>query len=270
MLNRRMAGFAAFAVVFLLGITLGMAQRRMMESGSGDFINNWTYIVTKPFLSVTGFVSSKVRNTTHVFRTYSSLKRENTRLRGEIAGARLLAIESLEDRSEAARLRRLLDLKKSLPESTIAARVLIRPATPEDDKCTIDKGKAHGIQMNAAVLSPDGLIGRVIRVYDSTSLVMLLRDRANSVSAYVQGSRAPGIVKGQGAEQYTMEFIPMKYNIQRRDAVISSGEGGVFPKGLLIGYIQSVESSPHNHFKSALVRPAAEMRMVEEVLVVTR
>lgn len=267
MVSRQGIRLIAFVLVLALGVTAGVARRQAQRSGREDFLSAYSRLLTYPFISGTQAVVSRMDHFTGIFRTNARLKRENARLRSDLTASRQRANTAGELFSETKRLQSLLALQKAEPLRTVAARVLVRPSTPVSESCRIGAGRDRGVSPGAAVLSAGGLVGVVVEPGSSSSQVLLLRDRRSAVAAFAQRTRSPGVVKGQGSF-LTMEYIPAGADVKHGDAVVSSGEGGVYPSGLLIGQVQSVEKSEEQHFVRAFIRPAVEFRAVEEVLVV--
>lgn len=270
MLSRRAVRLLFFALAILLGVTAGVAQQKARRAGGADFVTEWTNLLSRPFLVSVRAVVRDTQQFVGIFRLNSSLKSQNAALRQDLLSARIRLNSAAEDHAAVQRLTALAGLRKSLPFRTCAARVLVRPSTPWNETCTIDAGSAAGVTPGSAVIVPAGLVGQVIEVHPTSSQVALLRSRQSSVACLLQGSRAPGICSGQGEDLLTMDFIPEQAAVREGDVVVSSGQGGVFPKGLRVGSVASVDTPKHYHFKKAMVRPAVEFRSVEELLVVVK
>lgn len=267
-MSRRTLRLIVFAVVLILGITAGVAGRRAQTQGRAGFVSEWTVLLARPFLVSGQAVASKGRSVASIFRTNSSLKRQNAALAIQNDRLRRTVHQMSEAEAEAKRLRDLLSLSEKLPVETVTARVLVRPATPWAQTCTIGAGSADGVKVGSAVVSGRGLVGMVFTMQPRTSQVLLLRDPTSSVASLVQRTRAPGICSGDGGEMLRMMYIPLASDVRKGDSVLSSGDGGVFPKGIIVGTVESVTTQSHEHFKTALIRPAVEPRSLEEVLVV--
>lgn len=268
MLNRQTARLLIFALVVVLGVTAGVAQRKSAQGGKSDFLTEWTRMLGYPFFTASQGVIGAVDATITAFRLNSALKSENKRISEALKGIQSEHNELVEKAAEAERLTELLKLKDTVATDTVATRVLVRPATPQAETCIIDVGLGDGVRPGAAVLTSSGLVGQVLEVANKTSVVILLRDRRNSVAVLTQRARVPGICRGQGADELLMEYIPLNADIKPGDVIVSSGDGGVFPKGIPVGTIERIEVDDHSHFQTALVRPAVVFRSVEEALVV--
>jgi rod shape-determining protein MreC len=162
----------------------------------------------------------------------------------------------------------LLDIQREPPTKKILARILIRPSTPWGETCTIGVGKLQGVIPGAAVFAGAGLVGQVFRVTQSSSQVLLLRDHRNAVDSFTQRTRTAGICSGQTDELLRMDYISPDADVKSGDVVISSGQGGVFPKGIRIGTIVRIRNDAARHFQTADVRPSVEFRSLEEAFVV--
>jgi rod shape-determining protein MreC len=198
------------------------------------------------------------------------LKRENTRIKEEIKQLNSSLIAAKEDVRENERLARLLDLRKSVKELTVAATVIGEDVTPWFRSLTIDRGSASGIREGLPVLAADGVVGQTVKVTTNSSRVLLLTDHASGISAMIQRSRARGVVKGRGDNLCSLEFAMRGEDVQVGDQVISSGIGGIFTKGLPIGEVTMVKKGEYGIFQTVTIRPMVSVGHLEEVLVVLR
>lgn len=174
---------------------------------------------------------------------------------------------------EAERLRELLDLRQVLPIATITAEVVGRDGLPWFRTLTLDKGRQDGIALDAAVLSPTGIVGRVVAVGPRAARVQLLLDRDSGVAAILERNRVAGVVCGQigyadqGKPDLVMKYVSSFADVAVGDRVLSSGLDRIYPKGLVIGRVRSVGAGA-GLFREVLVAPSAGFDRLEEVLVV--
>ena len=203
-----------------------------------------------------------VRNLTAEEKTLSDLKAENERL-----SARNVELEEAE--ITARQLQELLDLKSSYNLQSTAARVIAGSTDSWTSSATIDKGSASGIGVGMPVVNSRGAVGQVISSAATTSTVRLLSDESSSVSAMIQSSRAQGMLRGSPDGTIYLSFIRTDNVVNPGDVVVTSGLGGVFPKGLPLGKVSSVESSPGSTYYTIVVEPFTTVANLEEVLVVT-
>jgi len=168
------------------------------------------------------------------------------------------------------RLRNLLNLQNTPTTRVVAAEVIGKDPSGWFKTVIIDKGKAEGLQKGLPVVLPQGIVGQVIEASSHYSKVMLIIDRNSAVDALVQRSRARGIIKGASADQCRFEFVLRKHDVQIGDTVLSSGLDGVYPKGLRIGQIASLEEPKSDIFYDITVVPFVDYETLEEVLVILR
>jgi len=164
-------------------------------------------------------------------------------------------------------LQQLLDLRESLKLSTMAAAVIAGGASPEFRTITIDKGTGDGIAPDMAVISPVGVVGRVVLPTPRAAKVQLLIDRDAAAGAIVERSRAQGVLVGTGTERLRLDHVPGTAEIKVGDRVVTSGIEGIYPKGFVIGQIESFERRA-GEFTAVMIRPAVEFSNLEVVLVV--
>jgi len=198
----------------------------------------------------------------------AGVRRENEELRREVERLRLEVQESREQVAAASRLERLLDFRTKTVFSMTAASVIGRDASGLYRTVLIDRGSADGLEHQQAVLSPDGVVGRVIKVFPRSALVLLVTDRSSGIDAIVQRTRDQGVVQGGGGGGCVLKYLDRSAEVEVGDYVVTSGIGGRFPKGALIGQVSGVNQGG-DLFQSVDVRPSAGLDRLEEVLVVT-
>lgn len=196
-----------------------------------------------------------------------NLKDENDGLKKQLAEARidLQRQRALADRSRG--LERLLNLRDQSALLTAAAEIIGASATPDFRTLTIDKGTNDGLKTDMAVIAPAGVVGRVVVPSVRAAKVQLLIDRNAAAGAIIERSRAQGIVTGGGDERLRMENVSEAADIVVGDVVMTSGIEQIYPKGFLIGQVESVEKNGPA-YKRIVVKPAVDFRALEEVLVV--
>ena len=193
-----------------------------------------------------------------------ALRAENERLNAEVARLR-------ENEIRLQQLAQLLQVKETHPEEQfLAANVFAREPSNVKEMVAIDRGKRDGVKDGMVVVTEGGsLVGRVTRVFDDYSWATLITDPNSAVSAMIQESRAPGVVSGSYSRRLTMEFLRQAANVHEGDVVLTSGIGGGFPPGLVIGRVTAVESRPQEVFKDVTVEPLASLSRLETVLILT-
>lgn len=190
------------------------------------------------------------------------LDAENRRLRAELT-------TSEEMRRENARLRRLLGFSEESSSRTVAARVIAVDATSWFRTIEIDRGYEDGVTEGLPIVDAAGVVGRVVRSTPHSARVLLITDASSAVAVLVQDQRIRGVCRGQGGA-LALDFALVQDEIQVGDGVVTSGLGGIFPKGLVIGYVKSVRREQFGLFQTVEVEPAVDFEHLEEVLVLLR
>jgi rod shape-determining protein MreC len=195
------------------------------------------------------------------------LRGENERLNRELGRARIALQQERALAQRSRNLEQLLDLRSRMAVQTTAADVIAAAATPEFRTVTIGKGTQAGLRPDMAVISPAGVVGRIIVPSAHAAKVQLLIDMNAAAGALIERSRAQGVVVGTGTDTLRLDFVSGSADIQTGDTVITSGIDGIYPKGFVIGRVEKLERSGGAYGAIAL-RPAVDFSMLEEVLVV--
>jgi rod shape-determining protein MreC len=194
---------------------------------------------------------------------------ENRRLRRQLRRKTLRLNELRRQASEIDRLRGLLRLSPPEGWSYQGARVLAHRLGPNAALQTIfvDKGSASGITRDTPVLIPDGVIGRVYKVSPHYANILLLTDPNSNIPVLGHKSRTNGIVNGQGPNaSLELKYVPQNAPLHSSEMLITSGLSGIFPKGLPVANVASVEQSELSLFKQIRAEPLVNPRRIEEVL----
>lgn len=256
----------------LLVLLLVLAQVTAKRQGV-TVVEEMLLTVAAPVQGVFQRFTRSVESMLATVKNYQLLLDENQRLHDQLAASLTLEARLAELRRENDRLRAMLNLEARSEYELIAAEVVARDPSNWFHTITINKGSFHGVEQNMAVVTSEGLIGSVLSVSPISSQVLLLTDARRGVSAIVQRSREPGTVGIVETDPdqpgyLRMMNLPREANIQPGDTVISSGLGGIFPKGLVIGYVLETAEEDLGVLRYALLRPAANFNRLEEVFVV--
>ena len=225
---------------------------------------------------VQGFFSQLALKTVTFFQgvaDYERLLDENRELGEKLAARENLNYQLLELQKENYRLREMLGFKRRTEYSLLPAEVIARDPGCWFETITINKGYADGVEKDMAVVTSQGLVGNVMFVSKDSSQVMMLTDSRRAVGALVQRSREPGfigVVEGYPEKNGYLKLmnLPPEANIQPGDTVISSGLGGVFPKGLVIGHVLEIGKDQYGLLQQAIVVPAVNFNRLEEVFII--
>ncbi len=193
---------------------------------------------------------------------------QNQRLQRENDELRLKVIQDREAVLEAQRIRTLVELRDSRFAKSVIARVIGRDPDRVHQTITIDKGAAHGLKRDTAILAPTGIVGRVIISSNFFSIVQLIVDSQGAVGVMLQSSRRQGIVKGNGSRDLELDYIDDDNELKEGDAFITSGQDRIYPRGFPVGVILSV-GPRRGLFRAVQVRPNVDLGRLEEVLCIT-
>lgn len=203
---------------------------------------------------------------------YPAMKEENRQLKVQLAQMDLEAFSMQEYYLENIRLRRLLDLKEEGDHELLAAQVIGRSIKSWDDELTINKGSRDGLSLHDGVMTYHGLVGKIHQLSERTAKVRLLNNRLAAVAAMTETSRFPGVIEGvgDGSGYLQLTYLPYEAPVEEQDSIISSGLGGLIPKGVPIGYVSSVHFNDDGLTKKAIVVPHQDLNRLEEVQVILK
>ncbi|MGA1845419.1 MAG: rod shape-determining protein MreC [bacterium] len=208
-----------------------------------------------------------VRDTWDGYICLVGVRQENKLLKHQVAELEAINNHFLEIEKENQRLKALLEFRKTLPNVIISAQIIGKDATSWFRSILLNKGENDGVMVNQPVVTHQGLVGKVVRTTSSTSQVELITDKNSRVAALIQKNRAESILCGQSSPVCVLEYLSRDVDIQAGDCVISSGMGGIFPKGLMLGVISKVGKKSYGLFQYAEVTPLVPFSMLEEVLI---
>lgn len=264
------AGPGLLIVFIVISIVLTTLWFREGISGPVHRLRIGVQSVAAPVEAAGEFVTRPARG---FFRWASDLgvsrsQLETLRLQNDELRRRVSDLE--EARLENVRLHALLSFVGSSKTRSLGARVIGRPTNSWEGVITIDRGTADGVNQGLPVVGPQGLLGQTIDVTSHSAKVRLITDPQSGVAAMVQSTRAEGVVRGSIEGDLTLDFVSRETTVRAGDVVISSGIGGVYPKGLVIGEITSVKSTPSSLYQDIVLAPAGSLSGLEEVAVLIR
>lgn len=198
------------------------------------------------------------------------VREENARLRIELARVKSDRARLAELEAENRHLSELLELKDVLGLNAVAANVIGSDATGLSHTLILASGEDDGLRPGMAVLSNQGVVGKIIAVSPHASRVLLIDDHNSALDGFVQRTRARGIVAGLVDDGLILKYTDRSQDIRAGDTVVTSGLDGIFPRGLLVGTIKSVHREGPGLFLNVSIAPAVEFRGLEQVLIVTQ
>ncbi len=268
-LQRRRAGalLVSFSALSLLCMALRVGPYVMGLKASLWFMLSPEIVYSGQFFNKVDSLSGRLFELVRVEGENHILREQNARL-----SKREMERDVLED--ENNRLRDLLGLKQLMFPIGISAEVVGRDLRNWFHSVVIDKGAIDGIPLSGAVISGSAtrpvLLGRIAEVNENSSKVLLFTDAISAVSVTVERTGEIGLLEGRNGPRAQIRYLPRTSDIGAGDTVVTVGQGGVFPPGIPIGEVVSVTNSDDGFFKEALVRPAANLASVREVLVIQR
>jgi len=258
----------SFILVAVLLAQLLLLSFQITRNHNVRLIKIWAVAVFDPFeRSLKGVTDA----TTWAWRTYGGLWRaqqENQDLRRELTTTRSQLQQVAEYAEESQRLRRLLDFKAHAPFQTVAAEIIAFSPGASSNAILIDKGVDYDLTPDLAVITPAGVVGKIVSVFHHSSQVLLITDPSSGVGATLERSRTQGVLKGVGNNLCQLDYVMNEESLSPVDAVVTSGLDQIYPKGLPVGTV--LKAGDGNIYKSILVRPAAALDSLETVLVVLK
>jgi len=262
--SRHRSLFLLGGVVLLQLLLLAVQIRR---DSQGRLIRVWTVGAVSPFERAGAHGISHIRETWNHYFALQNTSRENEELKRE-NGALKLQITQLQSKaSEADRLAALLKFRQTnMDVPMVAARVIGWSADSTSQAIYLDRGERDGIRRDMGVITPDGVVGKVIESYKDTSQVLLLTDKDSGVGAMLVDSRVQKPVGGTGEPLLVMKYVSNEdTSVNPGDRIVTSGIDRIFPRDLPVGTITDIK--PGSTFKQIRVRPAANLERLDEVFV---
>jgi rod shape-determining protein MreC len=254
-----------FAQVFGLAVQV----KRNTDTQSTRLIRIWAVSFVTPFEKALVAIQNGTHNLWHNYFYLRGVRAENRDLKQQIQNLRLEQVRLSEDAEQAHRLQALFAFKEQYVQQTVPAQVIGSSGSRQSRIVYIDKGESDGIKADMAVITPDGVVGKVLKAYRSTSQVLLIDDQSSGVGAILEKSRLQGILRGSATGEVMLEKVMSDEQVQLGETVLTSGGDRIFPKGLPVGTVTKVSPGP-DLFLNIRVRPAAQLGKLEEVLVVTK
>lgn len=266
-----------FLIVVLLAQAIGLAVqvRSPLNAAQPDgpsvrLIRMWAMAAVTPLERATHAIGSGVRNGWSGYIDLRHVHRQNRQLEQQIAQMRIAEDAISEDALEGQRLQALLGFRESYVGSTVVAQVIGGSGSDQSRVLTIDKGSRDGLKPDMAVITANGIVGKLQDVFPGTSQVLEIDDQNSGAGVLLAGSRIRAILHGTLSGELMIGNLTADSRIKPGDRVLTSGGDQVFPRGLPVGTIESIRPDPDNPPYTAIrVKPAVDLDRVEEVLVIT-
>ena len=258
-------------VVVLFAQVLGLAMqvRRSTQDESTRLIRVWAVDAVTPLEKSIVWFQSGVSGLWHNYFYLRGVRQENRDLKLQIERLRIEQVRLNEDAEQARRLQALLGFKEQFISKTLAAQVIGSSGSEQSRSIYIDKGTGDGIRPDMAVITAEGVVGKVLRAFKTTSQVLLINDQTSGVGSILEKSRLQGVLRGTPVGEVVLEKVMSDETVQPGEKVVTSGGDQIFPKGLPVGTVTKVSPGPEL-FLNIRVKPAADLSRLEEVLVITQ
>jgi rod shape-determining protein MreC len=256
-------------VLFLQVLGLAVQVKRSGEAENTRLIRIWAVDLITPFERALLWAQNGSSNLWHDYFFLRGVRAENRQLKEQIEKMRLEEVRLSEDATQAHRLQSLLAFKGAVHLQTLPAQVIGSSGSDLSRSVYIDKGSNDGIAPDMAVITAGGIVGKVLRVYPSTSLVLMINDQSSGVGAMLEKSRLQGVLRGTPNGEVILERVMSDEQVAPGETVLSSGGDQIFPKGLPVGTVTKVTPG-RELFLNIQIKPAADLSRLEEVLVVTQ
>jgi rod shape-determining protein MreC len=255
-------------LVSILAVCLALLT--LQTRGHGASAGEAVAFITTPIQTAILAIPRGAVGLWSLYVDWKGVRVENRRLRDEMRRMRVEALWVTEATEENRRLRRLLELRNRLPVATLTGEVIGREWGGWVRSLTVNRGRGDDVKRLTAVISPDGLVGRIVEVRAGASIVQVLTDPSSTVGAHSVRTRTPGIVEGEPRGTIRFKYMARDgAGLAVNDIIVTSGQGGVFPRGVPIGRVRAIDDRGSALFHYALLAPIVDFARVDEVLFVT-
>ena len=254
-------------VLFLQVLGLAVQVKRSGDAQGTRLIRIWVVSAVTPMEKGLVALQNAGGNLWRNYLFLRGVRAENRQLKEQIEQMRLEQVRLNEDAAQARRLQSLLAFKEQYISKTVAAQVIGSIPTDLSRGIYIDKGSDQGVQPDMAVITVNGIVGKVLRVFPSSSLVLLINDQTSGVGAVLEKSRLQGVLRGTPNGEVVLDRVMSDEQVSPGETVLTSGGDQIFSKGLPVGTIAKVGAAK-DLFLNITVKPSANLDKLEEVLVV--
>jgi rod shape-determining protein MreC len=252
-----------------LSLVVVASDRRAMSRGPQEhgFLPGVLIEIAAPVQKVLSLPAELARSGWGRYVALLEVRDDNERLAAKVAALEEENLQYREALVESGRLQRIAEMRTDFEAPMRPAQVVGQDVSPWFRSVLVDRGGADGVRSGMPVVTESGVVGLVTASSPHAGRTMLLLDAQSAVDALVQRSRARGIVRGDGTDRLHFEFFVRGDDVQVGDVVITSGFGGVYPKGLRIGEVIEVQSDGERLLQRAVVRPAVDFGRLEQIFV---
>ncbi len=271
-LLKRLGGPIIVVALLLVAIVSMVIDRRRVGEG-GRPLPWWQATILEVTAPVERLVSAPIDGVKGFYRDYVDLlgvRSENARLAERLAEIESENVQFREALVTSGHLERVAAMRDEAEIPMLPAEIVGLDVTPWFRSILVDRGSEHGVLPGNPVVTQEGVVGVVTATSPHAAKTMLLLDHQSAVDALVQRSRARGIVRGAGRESLEFEFFVRESDVVVGDEVVTSGLGGIYPKGLRLGRVAEIRDATGQLTQIAVVRPAVDLGQLEQVFVMLR
>ena len=271
-LLKRIGAPLLFGVLALAAVITMVSDRRSLAQGGRD-LPWWQAVMLEIAVPIQDVVAAPVDGVRGLWGDYLAVlevREESERLRQRVAELEEANLQYREALVASGHLQQIASMRDDFETPMLPAEVVGLDVMPWFRSVLVDRGGAHGVRAGNPVITAEGVVGLVTATSRHAAKTMLLLDRQSAIDGIVQRSRARGIVRGRGTDQLAFEFVVRGGDVQLGDIVITSGLGGVYPKGLRIGEVAEISDPGGGLLQTATLRPAVDFGRLEQVFVMMR
>ena len=260
-------------VAQILGLAMQVRRANNGQPGDGSsvrLIRLWANGIVSPPERVLHNTGSGVGWIWNNYFDLRHVRQQNADLQKTVDRLRLEQAALLEDAKQGQRLQALLKFQQKYIYKTVAAQVIGSSGSDQSRVFYIDKGRSDGIDRDMAVITPDGIVGKVRDVFGHTAQVLAINDQSSGAGVIMESTRIRGILRGNAAGQPQIEDVIRDQRIKPGEKVLTAGGDQIFPRGLPVGVVDKVANDPERDgFVQVILQPAAHLNQLDEVLVIT-
>jgi len=270
---RNLVVLLVLLVAQILGLAMQVRRAGNGQTGDGNsvqLIRLWANSIVSPPERALHSSGTGISGLWYNYIDLRHARQQNADLQKIVDRLRLEQAALLEDAKQGQRLQALLHFQQKYIYKTLAAQAIGSSGTDQSHVFYIDKGKDEGIDRDMAVITPDGIVGKIRDVFPHTAQVLAINDQSSGAGVILESTRIRGILHGNSAGQPQIEDVIRDQRIQAGDKVLTGGGDQIFPRGLPVGVVDRVVNDPdRDGFVQVIVKPAAHLDQLDEVLVVT-
>jgi len=254
-----------------LPLLVGLILFSLFRTGvlKEEMIKSFSLSLLFPFQKAFSYFYTEICSLFEDYLFLLDLKEENERLKRELERLKMENALLREEKREAERLRRILKFKETVKFEVIVARVIGESPDPHSRAFYIDRGSLDGIKKGMPLITPDGIVGKVLFTGPKSSLILPIIERGASLSVMLEDSGARGILEGQGG-RCLLRYLSQEEPIREGERILATGLDGVYPKGFSVGTVKRIIKKPGALFMEAEVEPSVRFDRLQEVMVIRK